>query len=68
MTKKQVNICVIRGVEGPSLAINGLRVAGPKPWGGGEIISEWNVDEEWFLNDLRRLFPALAERRGEEKP
>jgi len=29
---------IIQGVEGLCVAIDGLRVAGPKPWGGGKII------------------------------
>ena len=59
MAKKQVTIYVLRGVEGPSLCINDFRVAGPKPWGGGRIIHQWTVDEEGFLSDIYRLFPAL---------
>lgn len=34
------------GVEGRCLYINGYRVAGPKPWGGGQIVATWDVTEE----------------------
>lgn len=47
-----VNIVVIRGVEGPSLYINNFRVAGNKPWGGGDVIAEWNVADDDLRNDL----------------
>lgn len=48
-----VNIKLIGGVEGKSLYINDRRVAGPKPWGGGSLISEWSVP-------LHRLKEALS--------
>lgn len=46
----EVDICIVSGVEGPSIYINELRVAGPKPWGGGTTICEFrtkraNIDE-----------------------
>ena len=39
---------VVKGVEGPSLMIGnergGHRLAGPKPWGGGQTIHQFQVD------------------------
>lgn len=37
----RVNVEVISGVEGPCLSINEYRVAGPKPWGGGQVTKSW---------------------------
>jgi hypothetical protein len=40
-----VEIAIVAGVEGNALVVNGTRVAGPKPWGGGRVILKWDVDE-----------------------
>jgi hypothetical protein len=40
-----VTIMLIHGVEGDCLAIDGFRVWGPKPWGGGTIVKEWEVSK-----------------------
>ena len=45
MTKqKKVKVEVVSGVEGPCLVIGDTRVAGPKPWGGGAVIMEWEIE------------------------
>lgn len=36
---------VVASIEGSSLYINGYRVAGPKPWGGGRVVQSWKTDE-----------------------
>jgi len=41
------------GVAGNSLRINDFRVAGPKPWGGGETIKEWNITDPEDLRYIR---------------
>lgn len=42
---------VVRGVEGDCLILGdedgGTRISGPKPWGGGEVIKRFHVDEEY---------------------
>lgn len=43
LPEKLVEICVVRGVEGPSIYIDDFRMAGNKPWGGGQIIYKWQV-------------------------
>ena len=37
-----LNIVVLKGVEGPSVYINDYRVAGNKPWGGGQFWHGWH--------------------------
>lgn len=44
-----VTVEVISGVEGPCLAIDDTRVAGPKPWGGGRVVYTFKVK----LRDLK---------------
>lgn len=57
--KKVVSIEIIEGVEGKALVIEGSRVAGPKPWGGGMVALRFNVE----VDDIKL---ALA-LRGHER-
>jgi len=41
-----MKLLLVSGVEGPSVYLNDYRIAGPKPWGGGTIQREWNVERE----------------------
>lgn len=52
MTDRAIEIVVLSGVEGPSIYIDNYRVAGPKPWGGGEITHEWKADKEDILRAI----------------
>lgn len=54
--QKEYEVEICRGVEGICIYLNGYRIVGPKPWGGGEIIQSWAVLSE----DLDRAL------RGEE--
>lgn len=38
-----IEIRVVSGVEGPSVYVNGLRVDGPKPWGGGSLLYSFDA-------------------------
>ena len=44
--KQMIIIELMKGVEGFALYIDGLRICGPKPWGGGTVIKTWEVDKE----------------------
>jgi hypothetical protein len=57
--KKSVRVEILQGVEGKALVIEGLRVAGPKAWGGGEVVLGFTVEVEEI-----RLALAL---RGHER-
>lgn len=35
---ERIDIHVVNGVEGPSIYLNGFRIAGNKPWGGGSYL------------------------------
>lgn len=63
MTKKSavVRINIIQGPEGPHVQIGipekmGIRVAGPKAWGGGTCVRSWDCDREQFIDDMCKLF------------
>lgn len=47
---------LIDGVEGQCLSIGdgktGTRVAGSKPWGGGEIINRWRVNGKSLIKEI----------------
>lgn len=47
-TSKQSNhhIAIIHGVEGYCIYLNGYRIVGGKPWGGGRPVAEWEFSEE----------------------
>lgn len=71
-----VNLNVVDGVEGPSLYVNGHRVIGPKPWGGGSTVAEWNASPEDVarilgrlvdLDDVRVLLFAIDEEPADER-
>ena len=53
--EKEVEIYVVNGVEGKSIIINGYRVAGSKPWGGGTIIHKWTAT----MKDILEAIPEL---------
>jgi hypothetical protein len=59
MKKGQVIIEVVDGVEGPSLYIGdedgGHRLAGTKPWGGGQTIHKFIVDVEELQQESARF-------------
>lgn len=35
---------IVKGVEGDCLVLDGKRICGPKPWGGGRIIDTFRTD------------------------
>lgn len=58
----QITIEVWKGVEGPCLILNepggksGVRVAGPKMWGGrGTLLASWQVDPERLREALKEV-------------
>lgn len=50
---------VVRGVEGCCLVLDDLRIAGPKPWGGGTVIHAWETDKEYKVVDTRSRWHEL---------
>ena len=61
--ERVARIEVIVGVEGACLAIDGTRVAGPKPWGGGRVVYGFDVN----LHDCA-LTPAPQVATPDESP
>jgi hypothetical protein len=43
---KKPTLSLVAGVEGTAIYLNGYRIAGPKPWGGGVVRDEWKVSDE----------------------
>lgn len=54
--KKTLTLEVIAGMEGPSAYIDDHRIAGPKPWGGGQVKHNFKVK----LTELLRAVPGLT--------
>lgn len=70
MTRKQLNpgwvyCTLVSGVEGNALYINDIRVVGPKPWGGGQVVWERAVRVSSLRESLRAALPESLEARDE---
>jgi hypothetical protein len=63
LTEGWVAIEVVSGVGGPCLAINGTRVAGPKPYGGGRVTFAINVTKSRILEALQCSDPDEEQAR-----
>jgi len=63
---KIISIEVVSGVEGPSLYINGYRIVGEKPWGGGLVKFSWKIP----AGRLRKYLceAGIGKRLEEPKP
>ena len=51
---RTVEVLIVSGVVGPSVSINGRRVAGSKPWGGGKIILQRQVSVKELREALKQ--------------
>lgn len=62
--KKRLHVCtLVAGVEGMALYINGYRVAGPKPWGGGVVRNEFTFDDGDLSAAMKMHRPTQEEAR-----
>jgi hypothetical protein len=52
--KRTYKLELVRGVEGDSIYLNGYRIAGPKPWGGGPVAAQWVVTDEDLNTAVKR--------------
>lgn len=56
----RVRLALVGGVEGSSLYVCGedkapaYRVAGPKPWGGGQVTRTWEVQVVELLEQIKQ--------------
>lgn len=61
--KDTVILEIIQGVEGKCIALNDLRVCGPKPWGGGTVERSWEVR----IEDIERALDGTFTPRRKQK-
>lgn len=54
----------VGGVEGNSLYKDDTRIAGNKPWGGGNIRDSFVVKEKAWQHKMHRMIDALAEGKS----
>ncbi len=47
-----MRLTILKGVEGYCITLDDFRIAGPKPWGGGTIIQEWEVSRALIYQAL----------------
>ena len=50
---------VVRGVEGCCLVVDDVRIAGPKPWGGGTVIHTFETSKEYKATNTRSRWYGL---------
>jgi len=50
LREREVSVEVIESIEGRSLYIDGVHVAGPKPWGDGTSVLRWKGHLAAFLD------------------
>lgn len=43
---KPHTLTLLSGHHGPTILLNGHRIAGPKPWNGGTVMREWEIPAE----------------------
>ena len=43
---------IVQGPEGSALYLNDTRIAGPKPWGGGQVTKTWETKSSDILAAL----------------
>ena len=55
-TKKTLKLSLVRGVGGFTVYLNDHRIAGLKPWAGGKVEKEWDVD----LADIKTALKGPA--------
>jgi len=66
----QAVIELINGVEGGCICIcagsddGGMRVAGPKPWGGGSVVKKWVTTVEDIEDALQFIKNASTAKRS----
>ena len=53
LKNKNINIEVVNGVGGDCLIIDGNRISGPKPLGGGTITHRWKVNKKELIELLQ---------------
>lgn len=51
----KIKVTIVQGKEGLAVLLNDYRICGPKPWGGGTVVKEWEVDKIEFELGMRRL-------------
>ncbi len=51
---------IVRGPAGLAVYLNGFRIVGDKPWGGGRLEAEWDLTDE-------DLTTAIASRSAHVK-
>ena len=53
MTARTVEVLVVSGVSGTSIYLDGTRIAGEKPWGGGDVVYFQHAALDDILHALR---------------
>ena len=55
LSEKAIEVSIVSGVEGKCIYLNNLRIAGPKPWGGGTVMFKVKIK----IKDIIEAIPEL---------
>jgi hypothetical protein len=47
-------VTLVKGVAGFCVYLSGLRIAGEKPWGGGDVVETWTIPVADVRTALKR--------------
>lgn len=62
-SKDELTVELVAGVEGKCIYLNGYRIVGPKPWGGGSMLQRWTVTRADVLYALNSM-PLPAPKKN----
>lgn len=65
MSKKELIIEMVDGIEGGSLYLNDYRIAGPRPLGGGITIARWRANRDTIDKVLKKFDETKTKKAGE---
>ena len=50
---KSIHVDICRGCEGLCIYVGHTRIIGEKPWGGGKLIQQWEIDKKQLLKNIK---------------
>ena len=53
---REIEVSLIKGVEGNSISLNNYRICGSKPWGGGQVLKTWTTS----IKDIQSALEGIA--------
>ncbi len=68
MSEQPIRLQIVRGVSGLCVYLNDYRIAGQKPWGGGEVVGEYTLSHKDITTALQLLVEPARAAHPEDAP